>query len=69
MIWAYYDESGEYDKSGNLLNMTIGGCMSTADRWLSAPPLPKSFRKARSVLPLETASIQRSMLPLRPWPT
>jgi Protein of unknown function (DUF3800) len=33
MIWAYYDESGEYDSSGKLLNMTIGGCISTADKW------------------------------------
>lgn len=33
MIWGYYDESGEYDASGTLLNMTIGGCMASADEW------------------------------------
>src|ERR1700683_174352 len=33
-MWGYYDESGEYDCRGNLLNMTIGGCFSSLDRWL-----------------------------------
>lgn len=32
-MWGYYDESGEYDGSGNLLNMTIGGCFASLDRW------------------------------------
>ncbi len=34
-VWAYYDESGEYDASGNLLNMTVGGCFSTLSKWQS----------------------------------
>lgn len=33
MIWAYYDESGEYDQSGNLLNMSIGGCVASLENW------------------------------------
>jgi hypothetical protein len=33
VMWGYYDESGEYDAKGNLLNMTIGGCFSSIDRW------------------------------------
>jgi hypothetical protein len=33
VMWGYYDESGEYDRSGNLLNMTIGGCYAALDRW------------------------------------
>jgi hypothetical protein len=32
-MWGYYDESGEYDAKGNLLNMTIGGCFSALERW------------------------------------
>lgn len=32
-MWGYYDESGEYDGSGRLLNMTIGGCFASLDRW------------------------------------
>ncbi len=35
VMWGYYDESGEYDGRGNLLNMTIGGCFASLDRWLS----------------------------------
>jgi hypothetical protein len=34
VVWGYYDESGEYDGRGNLLNMTIGGCFASLDRWL-----------------------------------
>ncbi len=34
-MWGYYDESGEYDGKGNLLNMTIGGCFSSLERWQS----------------------------------
>lgn len=33
MIWSYYDESGEYDNSGRLLNMSIGGCVSSLVSW------------------------------------
>jgi len=33
MIWAYYDESGEYDALGNILNMTVGGCVSAKEKW------------------------------------
>ncbi|MBV9862079.1 MAG: hypothetical protein JO267_08010 [Alphaproteobacteria bacterium] len=33
MIWAYYDESGEYDGDGRLLNMSIGGCVSRIEKW------------------------------------
>ena len=32
MIWAYYDESGEY-ADGKLLNMSIGGCVSSLAKW------------------------------------
>jgi hypothetical protein len=35
MIWAYYDESGEYDAAGNLINMTVAGCVSTSEKWQS----------------------------------
>jgi hypothetical protein len=35
-MWGYYDESGEYDGRGNLLNMTIGGCFASLDRWLKS---------------------------------
>jgi hypothetical protein len=33
MICAYYDESGEYDASGAIVNMTIGGCVSSQEKW------------------------------------
>jgi hypothetical protein len=33
MAWGFYDESGEYDSGGNLLYMTMGGCMSPLDKW------------------------------------
>lgn len=33
MIWGYYDESGEYNAAGSLLNMTVGGCVSTLDKF------------------------------------
>jgi len=33
MICGYYDESGEYDSAGKLLNMTIGACFAPLDRW------------------------------------
>jgi hypothetical protein len=33
MIWAYYDESGEYDGNGNIINMTVAGCVSTSEKW------------------------------------
>lgn len=33
MIWGYYDESGEYDAAGNLINMTVGGCFAPLDAW------------------------------------
>ncbi|MGA3117205.1 MAG: DUF3800 domain-containing protein [Syntrophobacteraceae bacterium] len=33
MTWIYYDESGENDAAGNLLSMTMGGCMSSLDKW------------------------------------
>jgi len=33
VIWAYYDESGEYYRAGNLINMTMGGCIGPLDRW------------------------------------
>ena len=32
-VWLKYDESGEYDAAGNLLNMTIGCCVTRLDRW------------------------------------
>lgn len=32
-IWVKYDESGEYDAKGNLLNMTIGACVTRLDKW------------------------------------
>jgi hypothetical protein len=32
MVWAYYDESGEYE-SGKLINMSIGGCVSRLEKW------------------------------------
>jgi hypothetical protein len=34
-IWGYYDESGEYDHSGTLLNMTIGGVFAPLEQWRS----------------------------------
>lgn len=33
MVWAYYDESGEY-RDGNLLNMSIGCCAAPAESWV-----------------------------------
>jgi hypothetical protein len=33
MIFAYYDESGEYGSDGTLLNMSIGACVSTREKW------------------------------------
>jgi hypothetical protein len=33
MVWVYYDESGEYDGGGNLLNMSVAGCLASLDRW------------------------------------
>lgn len=33
MIWAYHDESGEYDTSGKLLNLTMGCCVSPIEKW------------------------------------
>ena len=33
IMWGYYDESGEYDGRGNLLNMTLGGCYASLERW------------------------------------
>ena len=38
MVWAYYDESGEYtqhDDPGTLLNMSVGGCIAPLDKWES----------------------------------
>lgn len=32
VVWAYYDESGEYE-GGKLINMSVGGCVSHLDRW------------------------------------
>ena len=32
-MWGYYDESGEHGPDGHPLNMTIGGCFSSLDRW------------------------------------
>lgn len=28
MVWVYYDESGEYDSGGTLLNMSVAGCVA-----------------------------------------
>ena len=33
IMWGYYDESGEYDGKGTPINMTIGGCYASLDRW------------------------------------
>lgn len=33
MVWVYYDESGEYDPDGKLVNMSMGGCIATLDHW------------------------------------
>ena len=33
MVWAYYDESGEYDHAGRLVRMTVGGCIAPLERW------------------------------------
>jgi hypothetical protein len=33
MAWIYYDESGEYDAKGNLINLTVGGCVSSLEKW------------------------------------
>jgi hypothetical protein len=33
VVWAYYDESGEYAGGGPLVRMTIGGCVSTLEKW------------------------------------
>src|SRR6266566_1768654 len=38
MIWGYYDESGEYDAAGNLVNMTVGGCFAPLDKWRDFEP-------------------------------
>jgi hypothetical protein len=33
MVWAYYDESGEYDAAGKLLNMSMGGVVAPVAKW------------------------------------
>jgi hypothetical protein len=33
MTRVYYDESGEYDGDGNILNMTVGACVFREERW------------------------------------
>jgi hypothetical protein len=33
MAWVYHDESGEYDAKGKLINLTMGCCVSTAEKW------------------------------------
>ncbi len=32
MVWGYHDESGEY-VDGKLVNMTVGGCYASLDKW------------------------------------
>lgn len=33
MLWAYFDESGEHDAGGDLLAMTLGGCVAPSENW------------------------------------
>ena len=33
VVWVYYDESGEYDSAGNLLNMSMGGVVAPLAKW------------------------------------
>ena len=33
VVQAYYDESGEYDRTGRLLAMSMGGCISSLSKW------------------------------------
>jgi hypothetical protein len=38
MVWAYYDESGEYSRfqePGTLMNMSVGGCVAPLEKWKS----------------------------------
>src|SRR5665213_145108 len=39
MVWAYYDESGEYDGADKLINLSMGGCISTTEKWKVFTPL------------------------------
>lgn len=32
-VWMKFDELGEYDAKGNLVNMTLGGCVTTLEKW------------------------------------
>ena len=34
MLWAYFDESGEYDRvTGRLNRLTLGGCIAPSNAW------------------------------------
>jgi Protein of unknown function (DUF3800) len=33
MLWAYFDESGEYQSDGTLRRLTLGGCIASFDNW------------------------------------
>jgi hypothetical protein len=33
MLWGYFDESGEHDKSGRLVKLTIGGALARPEVW------------------------------------
>jgi hypothetical protein len=37
MVWAYYDESGEY-KDGKLIRMSVGACVARLSDWESFEP-------------------------------
>lgn len=42
LAWLYYDESGEYDAAGQLTGLTMGCCVSTAEKWCQ---LERQWRK------------------------
>jgi hypothetical protein len=35
MLWAYFDESGEYQSDGTLRRLTLGGCIASFENWQS----------------------------------
>jgi hypothetical protein len=45
MVCVYYDESGEYGATGELLNMSMGGCVAPLEKWES---FGESWRAALS---------------------
>lgn len=63
-IWAYYDESGEYAPgTGKLLKMTIGGCVSTLDKWKKFEPEWKAVLAAEGLSHFHMTDFERWKAP------